>query len=83
MSSQLIFNDGAIKSRLIKKGVTPKGEQWYAGEWKYVADKSSDGKEQFTGRLSCKDEPENIWFPWIGGTAEWLNLTEQEKVWAK
>lgn len=79
LTSQFIFNDGEIKSRLIKKG-----NDWYVAEWKYINDKDIDGNNQYTGSLSETDkELRNIWFPWIAGTAKWLGLNEQEKAWAK
>lgn len=56
--SQLIFNDGHMKGRLIKKD-----KDWYVGEF--------------------KTPDMETWMPWICGTSEWLQLTEQEKTWAK
>lgn len=77
--SSLIFNDGELKGRLVKKS-----DDWYVGEWKYCHDKDQNGNAQYTGAISYKDkELRNIWFPWIAGTALWLQLTEQEKQWSK
>jgi hypothetical protein len=58
--SQYIYNDGKIKSRLIRKD-----KDWFIAEWKSAI----DGAAQ--------------WFPWIGGTADYLGLSEQDKAWAK
>lgn len=79
VDSQLIFNDGHMKGRLIKKE-----KDWYVGEWKYINDLDENGIPQVTGSLNEKyNEPKNIWFPWICGTSEYLGLTAQEKEWAK
>ncbi len=77
--SYLIFNDGNIKGRLIKND-----SNWFVGEWKYTDDKDIHGNPQYTGCLSEKDtDLKNIWLPWIAGTSEYLQLTQQEKNWAK
>lgn len=76
--SQLIYNDGKIKSRLIQKE-----PNWYVAEWKYIDDIDTQGQPQTTGKLVESGEDLNIWFPWVGGTAEYLCLSEQDKKWAK
>ena len=58
--SQYIFNDGVMKSRLIRKD-----KDWFVAEWKSSVDESAQ------------------WMPWICGTADFLALSEQDKVWAK
>lgn len=73
-----IANNGKTKGRLIKKD-----GDWYIAEWKYVADVDEAGNPQVTGRIDDKSAPANIWWPWVGGTAEYLCLTEQDKAWAK
>jgi len=79
MTTPLIFNDGYMKCRLVRKD-----RDWYIGEWKYVNDFDENGKPNTTGCLTEKDtSAKNIWFPWIAGTAEYLGLTIQEKEWAK
>ena len=58
--SQYIFNDGEMKSRLVKKDT-----DWFVAEWKSAIDEEAQ------------------WFPWIVGTAEFLDLSDQDKKWAK
>lgn len=69
MSSQVIFNDGFIKSRLIRKD-----KNWFVGEWKYVNEEEPSDPYYLYKKQ---------WFPWICGTKEWLQLTEQDIEWSK
>ncbi len=66
--SQLIFNDGIIKSRIIKKDTN-----WYTVEWKYVDET----------KLTHLGDKVSMWLWWLCGTKEWLNLSEQELAWCK
>lgn len=72
--NQFSFNDGKIKSRLVRNGQ----ENWFTGEWKYVHDLDENGRQQFTGKVTGNDANANIWFPWIFGTREWLGLSDDE-----
>jgi hypothetical protein len=73
MTSQYIFNDGEMKSRLTRTSRLD-GEDWFIAEWK-------PNDPDMIARLAHMF-PDGQWLWWIAGTREWLGLTDQEVEWS-